>query len=181
MFPRASTLTLTVPPDTSPRARRTSGVTSVPASNTRARESRLTTAYATRNGLWKPRFGTRRCRGIWPPSNPRLNLKPDRDFAPLWPRPAVFPWPEPCPRPTLFFECLAPLGGFKSLRSIGITHPLGANHLYQVSHFVNHPANRGCVRQLHGVPNPQEAEAPNHRELIPLETDRALHQRDFDR
>jgi hypothetical protein len=36
--------------------------------------SRFTTSYSTRNGLWKPRFGTRRCSGIWPPSNPRLNL-----------------------------------------------------------------------------------------------------------
>ena len=48
--------------------------------------SRFTTAYSTRNGLWKPRFGTRRCSGIWPPSNPRLKREARRDFAPLWPR-----------------------------------------------------------------------------------------------
>ena len=42
-------------------------------------------------GLWNPRLGTRRCSGIWPPSNPRFCLNPDRDCAPLWPRPAVLP------------------------------------------------------------------------------------------
>ena len=55
--------------------------------------------------------GTRRCSGIWPPSNPRLNLKPERDFAPLWPRPAVLPLPDPWPRPIRFFACFMPLGG----------------------------------------------------------------------
>src|SRR6516225_3089874 len=72
-----------------------------------------------RNGLWKPRFGTRRCNGIWPPSNPRLNLNPDRDFAPLFPRPAVFPCPDPWPRPMRFFACFMPFGGRRLLNDIG--------------------------------------------------------------
>src|SRR3989442_14108 len=80
--------------------------------------SRLTTSYSTRNGLWNPRLGTRRCSGIWPPSNPRLNLKPERDFAPLCPRPAVLPLPEPWPRPIRFFGCFIPFGGRRLLSDI---------------------------------------------------------------
>src|SRR6476660_8267556 len=49
--------------------------------------------------LLKPRFGKRRCSGIWPPSNP-LMATPVRAFWPLTPRPAVLPLPEPMPRPT---------------------------------------------------------------------------------
>jgi len=89
--PRARTFTLRSLPWTSPRSRRSSGVTTVPASNFSPSVSRFTTSYSTRNGLWNPRLGTRRCSGICPPSNPRLNLKPERDFAPLCPRPAVLP------------------------------------------------------------------------------------------
>ncbi len=61
----------------------------------------------------KPRLGTRRWSGIWPPSNPRLKRNPERDFAPLLPRDAVLPCPLPGPRPTRFRACLAPLGGRK--------------------------------------------------------------------
>ena len=50
-----------------------------------------------------------RCRGVWP-FRPRLNRKPDDDLAPLCPRDAVSPWPEPGPRPTRRF-CFAPFGG----------------------------------------------------------------------
>src|SRR5579863_6697453 len=49
--------------------------------------------------LLKPRFGKRRCNGIWPPSKP-LMATPVRAFWPLTPRPAVLPLPEPMPRPT---------------------------------------------------------------------------------
>src|SRR5205823_144494 len=111
--------TLTTPHRTArPCSRSRSGVTSMPASNRAAIVSRFTTSYSTRKGLWKPRFGTRRCSGIWPPSNPRLCLKPERDFAPLCPRPAVLPLPEPWPRPTRFFACFAPFGGRRFERSM---------------------------------------------------------------
>src|SRR5262249_32500341 len=116
--PRPRTLTFPLPPGTSPCSRSRSGVMTVPASKRRPSVSRLTTSNSTRNGLWKPRFGTRRCSGIWPPSKPRLNLNPDRDFAPLWPRPAVLPWPDPCPRPIRFFACLAPAGGLRLFNAI---------------------------------------------------------------
>jgi hypothetical protein len=57
-----------------------------------------------------PRFGTRRCNGIWPPSNPRINRAPDRDHCPLWPRVDVLPMPDPMPRPTRFFFSVDFLG-----------------------------------------------------------------------
>ena len=71
--PRPSTLTGSLwLLETRPRSRSTSGVTVAPASNAAASVSRLITTYSVRNGLWKPRFGTRRCSGIWPPSKPRF-------------------------------------------------------------------------------------------------------------
>src|SRR5262245_28365085 len=60
---------------------------------------RLISLNALRNGLLKPRLGSRRCSGIWPPSKP-LTATPERAFCPLTPRPAVLPLPEPMPRPT---------------------------------------------------------------------------------
>ena len=49
--------------------------------------------------LLKPRFGRRRCNGIWPPSKPLMRT-PERAVWPLPPRPEVLPLPEPMPRPT---------------------------------------------------------------------------------
>src|SRR6202171_3280499 len=49
--------------------------------------------------LVKPRFGSRRWIGIWPPSKPLMRT-PERAVWPLPPRPAVLPLPEPMPRPT---------------------------------------------------------------------------------
>src|SRR5215471_769174 len=181
MSPRASTFTWPVRA-TRPCCRSRSGVTSVPASNFSAITSRLTTSYATRNGLWNPRFGTRRCSGIWPPSNPRLCLKPDRDFAPLWPRVAVLPWPDPCPRPMRFFACVAPLGGRKLLKFIVVSawsYRPGLLHLDEVADFVDHPARRGGVRQFHRVMQAAQAEALHHQLLFLVESNRALDERDL--
>src|SRR5215471_1031791 len=172
MSPRASTFTWPVRA-TRPCCRSRSGVTSVPASNFSAITSRLTTSYATRNGLWNPRFGTRRCSGIWPPSNPRLCLKPDRDFAPLWPRVAVLPWPDPWPRPMRFFACVAPLGGRRLLRFIGLLH------LDEVTDHEDHPARRGGVRPFHRVAQAAEPEALHHQLLLLVESNRALDERDL--
>src|SRR2546425_8260233 len=66
--------------------------------------------------LVKPRLGSRRCRGICPPSNPILDEYPERDFCPFSPRPAVLPSPEPGPRPTRFFLCVEPFDGCRLLR-----------------------------------------------------------------
>ncbi len=60
---------------------------------------RFTSAKSLAKMLLKPRFGSRMCSGIWPPSKP-LTDTPERLFWPFWPRPAVLPLPEPMPRPT---------------------------------------------------------------------------------
>src|SRR6202158_512532 len=61
--------------------------------------SRLISANSSRKILLKPRFGSRRWIGIWPPSKPLMRT-PERAVWPLPPRPAVLPLPEPMPRPT---------------------------------------------------------------------------------
>ena len=38
--------------------------------------------------------------GVWPPSKRTPACAPEREPAPLWPRPEVLPVPEPSPRPT---------------------------------------------------------------------------------
>src|SRR5690606_2492827 len=115
--PRARIFTGASPDATSPRSRSSSGVTTVPASNTSAIRSTFTTSYSRRKMLVKPRFGRRRCSGICPPSKPRFDFQPDRDWAPLWPRPAVFPLPLPWPRPTRKRFRREPSAGFRLLRS----------------------------------------------------------------
>ena len=65
-----------------------------------------------------PNLGTRRCKGICPPSNPGF-LCPERASCPLCPLPAVLPFPEPCPRPLLKLSlCLEPSAGLKFDNSI---------------------------------------------------------------
>jgi hypothetical protein len=71
----------------------------------------------------KPRLGTRRCNGIWPPSNPRIMREPERERWPLWPRVEVLPMPLPIPRPTRLRFAVAPLGGFKVERLVGTVIP----------------------------------------------------------
>src|ERR1017187_2700577 len=89
-----------------------SSVNSVPGAVARisATRSRPRTVYSTRKILLKPRFGRRRCSGIWPPSNPRISEDPEREPWPLWPRVEVLPMPEPIPRPTRFLFSFAFLG-----------------------------------------------------------------------
>src|SRR5579883_212263 len=60
---------------------------------------RLTSLRSRGDGGRKPRFGRRRCSGIWPPSKPLIRT-PERAVWPLPPRPACLPLPEPMPRPT---------------------------------------------------------------------------------
>src|SRR5260370_17794530 len=61
--------------------------------------SRLISANSSRKMLLKPRFGSRRWIGIWPPSKPLMRTR-ERAVWPLPPRPGVLPLPEPMPRPT---------------------------------------------------------------------------------
>src|SRR5438876_988418 len=69
------------------------------------------------NGFVNPRFGMRRMRGIWPPSNPGRTLPPWRAVCPLPPRPAVLPIPEPGPRP-LRMRARCDPGGLRRLDSV---------------------------------------------------------------
>src|SRR5262249_1370678 len=104
------------------------------------------------------------------------NLNPARDFAPLCPRPAVLPLPEPWPRPIRFFACFIPLGGRRLLKDITLLR-----HLDQMSNLVDHPSRGGGVLQLHRVGDEPQAAAPSApRGLIVLEPDRALHERHLD-
>ena len=60
----------------------------------------------------KPRLGTRRWIGSWPPSNEtRIDVR--RTSWPFMPRVDVLPLPEPMPRPTRFFFLRAPSGGLR--------------------------------------------------------------------
>src|SRR5215468_10056838 len=60
--------------------------------------SRFTTLRSRAKMLLKPRFGSRRCKGIWPPSKPLMRT-PALAVWPLPPRPPVLPFPDPMPRP----------------------------------------------------------------------------------
>src|SRR5262249_29809271 len=72
----------------------------LPSSKRSAMWPTLTGKYSVRNGFLKPRLGSRRCMGIWPPSKPmRAPWWPVRAFWPLTPLPAVWPVPDPMPRP----------------------------------------------------------------------------------
>src|SRR5258705_19231 len=73
----------------------------------------LTTCAICLNGLVKPRLGMRRMRGICPPSNPGRVEPPERAVWPLPPRPAVFPMPDPGPRPLRMRARWEPRGGFR--------------------------------------------------------------------
>ena len=68
-----------------PCARSNSGVTVSPAGKTFKFFQVHDGVYEAENGLWNPRLGMRRCRGIWPPSKPRRREYPRRDFCPLLP------------------------------------------------------------------------------------------------
>lgn len=59
------------------------------------------------NGFLNPLRGRRRRNGVWPPSKP--NFMVPLAFWPLCPLPAVFPLPDPIPRPFRFFFFLGTL------------------------------------------------------------------------
>src|SRR6185436_15598725 len=102
--PLLSTFAGPLPSSMRPAATSESRVISPPA--TSARSSSATSWLSTRNGGVKPRFGTRRVIGIWPPSKcgfpPPGPPCPVRALLPLWPLPDVLPVPLPGPRPRRF-------------------------------------------------------------------------------
>src|SRR5215470_9619988 len=129
-----------------PASRKTSGV--IVVSPRFASDSRFTIEYSLRKMLLKPRFGMRRCSGIWPPSNPRNMREPLRERWPLCPRVEVLPMPDPIPRPTRFLLALAFFGArtldkFIKALSCRLIHDLD-----QMRNFRDHSANGGVVRTL---------------------------------
>src|SRR6266567_2943780 len=91
-----------------PALRSTSGL--MVLSPSAASFSRFTMLYSVRKMLVNPRFGNRRCSGIWPPSKPRIMREPLRERWPLCPRVEVLPMPDPIPRPTRFLFSAAFFG-----------------------------------------------------------------------
>src|SRR5690242_17826379 len=112
---------------------------------------RLISLNSLRWGLLKPRFGKRRCSGIWPPSKP-LTATPERAFWPLTPRPAVLPLPEPMPRPTRRRVLRAPgrsaiSDSFMALSSSLFRSRL-VEHAHQMAHLGDHAAGHRRIGQL---------------------------------
>src|SRR5690606_21111519 len=153
---------------------KSSGVTTVPASH-RFSASTLMAAGAVRNrALLNPRLGSRRCRGVCPPSKPGPLTPPERECCPLVPRPLVLPWPEPVPRPTRLALRRAPGAGRNSCSFIS-----DFLHFDQVADFEHHPAHRGSVLFHHRVVEATQPQRANRLPLIPLVADRALLPRDL--
>src|SRR6185312_15342621 len=103
-----------------------SSVTESPFSKRASRSATFTGCVAVRNGSKGIDFfmcGPRSLRirmwiGIWPPSKRARCLAPEREPAPLWPRPEVLPMPEPWPRPTRLRRWVEPGFGFRLWRPI---------------------------------------------------------------
>src|SRR5438034_332551 len=127
---------------TSPAPNSVSGVTSTPSARS-ARCRTFTTCAGSRKGLVKPRLGMRRISGICPPSNPRRVEPPVRALWPFWPRPLVFPIPEPGPRP--------PLRRLRLGRRHRLLPVLHRRHLDEVAHQVDHAAQRRVILLHHDV------------------------------
>src|SRR5256885_13977075 len=96
---------------------------------------------------------------MWPPPMPPLLPPPERAVCPLWPLPAVLPWPEPGPRPTVFRRCLAPGAGRSSSSLMG--------HLEDVRRLRDHAAHRRRVLVGHLLTDTAEPPRP-HRRPPPL-------------
>src|ERR1700704_3791871 len=162
--------------------------------------SRLISANSSRKMLLKPRFGSRRCSGIWPPSKPLMRT-PERAVWPLPPRPAVLPLPEPMPRPTrmrflrepaLSAISLSFIVGFLYLWIMILTEkpaPTFRDHapsLFlvdnpdEVLNLGDHAANRRGVLQLGDATDLVELEADQRRTLRVVAADCAVGLLDLD-
>src|SRR6185369_15958289 len=130
--------------------------------------SRFTTVYSVRKMLVKPRLGRRRCSGIWPPSKPRIRLKPERDPWPLWPRVEVLPMPDPIPRPTRLRDVFAFFGARRfdkffamiflavtparlDTRRLALMRLLAFQNPHQMRNGLHHTANGFCIHALNDL------------------------------
>src|SRR5690606_12774516 len=135
--------------------------------------------------LTKPRLGTRRWIGSWPPSNPGATVL--RFLVPLEPRPAVSPRPEPGPRPTRFLDLRAPAGGLSVCSEVPIftissrsTDVVGRLHGDEVRDLADHPANGGCVLEHRTLVETAQSEAADRVLLFLRTIDRAANERDLE-
>ena len=126
---------------------RSSAVTVVPSSSL-LRSAMFITVYSLAKMLVNPRLGSRRARGIWPPSKPFF-LLPLLAFWPLWPLAEVLPSPEPVPRPTRFSEKVDPSAGLNSC-SFMLHLQLYLFDLYKVLNLEDHAADAGIVGLYYG-------------------------------
>src|SRR4051812_2802988 len=146
--------------------------------------------------LLKPRFGSRRCSGIWPPSKPLMRT-PERAVWPLPPRPACLPLPEPMPRPTRMRFLREPALSAISLsfivrflypRRVIWTEKLRdhATSLFpvddadEVLNLGDHAANCRRILQLGDPADLVELEADQRRTLRVMAADRAAGLLDLD-
>jgi len=53
-------------------------------------------------------------------------------------------------------------------------------HLYEMPHFQNQPACRGCIHDLDRMANPPQAETAQREPLFPIEADGALELRNLE-
>src|SRR5947209_4352091 len=97
--------------------------------------------------------------GIWPPSRFNLRLLPERAPAPLWPRPEVFPTPEPSPRPTRFLRWRDPGAGLSEWSPISCATSLLLD-LDEVADRLDRAAHGRVVGPLRGPSDLAEAEGP---------------------
>ena len=143
----------------------------------------------------KPRlYGIRFMIGSCPPSNPIRTPGPDRAFWPLWPLPAVFPFPEPIPRPIRFLRVLEPSLGFKSVRLSGIPgllsltfvsaskpRGLGAQffHGHEVLHLIDQTSGGVTIPNDDTLVDLPEPKGLNGRRLVFRPSYQASDQGDF--
>src|SRR5690606_10011149 len=133
--------------------------------------------------LTKPRLGTRRWIGSWPPSNPGATVL--RFLVPLEPRPAVSPRPEPGPRPTRFLDLRAPAGGLSVCSEVPIAKNSSADVVGgldgdEVRDLADHPANGGRVLEHRRLVETAQPEAADRVLLFLRTIDRAANERDLE-
>src|SRR4051812_25727169 len=147
--------------------------------------SRLISANSSRKILVKPRFGRRRCIGIWPPSKPLMRT-PERAVWPLPPRPPVLPLPEPMPRPTrmrflrapglsaisfsfIFQSSLKPCA--RKFRARRRLFPV-FDHADEMPDLVDHAARLRRIRQFRDTADAIEAQPHQRLALVVMAPDR---------
>ena len=107
-----------------------------------ARVPRLTSLSLSANGVFvKPRLGSRRCSGIWPPSKPLMRT-PERAVWPLPPRPPVLPVPgaDAAPDADALLARARPVGEFVEASS-----PPRSLHVSRAREIALHARTHRCV------------------------------------